>query len=189
MVAGVDEAGRGPLAGPVVAAAVILDPDHLPGGVRDSKTLTAARRLRIFTQIKKSAVAVGVGIVSAHAIDRVNILEASKWAMTEAVESLKTRCDCVIVDGRALPEMAVPVVGIVKGDARCVSVAAASIVAKVTRDRLMETMDLLYPRYSFRSNKGYGTRVHIEALKKFGPTRIHRFSFEPVANALGGNLI
>lgn len=187
LIAGVDEAGRGPLAGPVVAAAVILSPDNIPQGIRDSKKLTARQRLRLFHQIRKSAISIGVGIVSARAIDMVNILEATKWAMVEAVESLKIRCDCVIVDGRALPRMALPVIGMIKGDARCISVASASVVAKVTRDRLMDTMDLLYPRYSFRYNKGYGTRVHIEALRRYGPTRIHRFSFQPVSTAAGGD--
>jgi ribonuclease HII len=186
LIAGVDEAGRGPLAGPVVASAVILSPDSIPPGIRDSKKLTARRRLDLFGRIRRSAISIGVGIVSARAIDRVNILEATKWAMIEAVQSLKIPCDGVLVDGRALPEMAVPVIGLIKGDDRCVSVAAASIIAKVTRDRLMVTMDGLYPRYRFRSHKGYGTPAHMEALRRYGPSRIHRFSFEPVSSAFGG---
>jgi ribonuclease HII len=185
LIAGVDEAGRGPLAGPVVASAVILKPDHVPCGIRDSKQLTPRRRESLYEEIRSSAVSIGIGIVSARAIDRVNILEASLWAMTEAVQSLRVRCDCAIVDGNSLPDLPIPVIAVVKGDSRCISVAAASIVAKVTRDRLMECMDVLYPRYYFRSNKGYGTRYHLEALRKYGPTRIHRVSFEPVLNAFG----
>lgn len=183
LIAGVDEAGRGPLAGPVVASAVILRPDHVPSGIRDSKQLTPLQREHLYEKIRASALAIGIGIVSARAIDRVNILEATMWAMTEALHSLRVRCDCAIVDGNALPELPIPVIAVVKGDSRCISVAAASVVAKVTRDRLMECMDVLYPRYYFRSNKGYGTRHHLEALKKYGPTRIHRLSFEPVMSA------
>jgi ribonuclease HII len=185
-IAGVDEAGRGPLAGPVVASAVILRQDDIPEGIRDSKQLTANQRERLYREIRKRALSVGIGIVSAQAIDRINILQATRWAMSEALQSLKSGCDCVIVDGRVLPDTGMPAIGIIKGDSRCVSVAAASIVAKVTRDRLMDRMHLLYPRYSFRRNKGYGTRAHVEALKRCGPTRIHRLSFEPVLSTFEG---
>ena len=154
----------------------------------DSKRLSVRERVRLCEEIKQTAVSVGIGVVSAVAIDTVNILEATRWAMTQAVLSLDVQCDCVVVDGAALPDVAVPVVGMVKGDARCVSIAAASIVAKVTRDRLMERMHVLYPRYSFLDNKGYGTRRHLEALRRYGPTRIHRLSFEPVLNALAGRM-
>jgi ribonuclease HII len=140
----------------------------------------------LYEEIKRTAVSVGIGIVSARAIDRVNILEATRWAMTEAVRSLNVECECVIVDGMALPEARVPVIGMVKGDMKCVSVAAASIVAKVTRDRLMDRMDVLYPRYRFCDNRGYGTRAHVEALRRYGATRIHRLSFEPVWSTFEG---
>jgi ribonuclease HII len=186
LIAGVDEAGRGPLAGPVVAAAVVLRPDDIPDGIRDSKRLTPNQRKHLCAEIQRRALAIGVGMVSAVAIDKVNILQATRWAMSEALRSLKAGCDCAIVDGTALPDVEVPMIGIIKGDARCVSVAAASIVAKVTRDRLMDRMHLLYPRYSFRSNKGYGTKEHLEALRRHGPTRVHRFSFQPVWSAVEG---
>lgn len=188
MIAGVDEAGRGPLAGPVVASAVVLEPSGVPLGIGDSKRLSVGQRLRLCEEIRRSAISIGIGVVSARAIDKVNILEATRWAMTQAVLSLEVECACVVVDGRALPDVHVPVVGVVKGDARCVSIAAASIVAKVTRDRLMERMHVLYPRYRFADNKGYGTRHHIEALRRYGPTRIHRLSFEPVLNAFEGRM-
>jgi ribonuclease HII len=186
-VAGIDEAGRGPLAGPVVASAVILDPDNVPPGINDSKKLSPRKRSCLSEEIKRTAISVGIGIVSARAIDRINILQATRWAMTEALLSLNAEYGCVIVDGRkALPEAGVPVIGMIKGDLRCVTVAAASIVAKVARDRLMDHMDVLYPRYRFCDHKGYGTRAHVEALRKYGPTRIHRLSFEPVWSVLGG---
>jgi ribonuclease HII len=185
-IAGVDEAGRGPLAGPVVASAVVLRQDDIPDGIRDSKKLTANQRECLYWEITLRALSVGIGIVSAQAIDRINILQATRWAMLEAVQSLKSGCDCAIVDGNVLPDTEMPAIGIVKGDSRCVSVAAASIVAKVTRDRLMDHMHTLYPRYSFRCNKGYGTRAHMEALRRYGPTRIHRLSFGPVLSAFEG---
>jgi len=186
LVAGVDEAGRGPLAGPVVAGAVILDWRRVPAGINDSKKLTPAARTRLFVEIEATAIAIGVGIVPPEVIDRANIVNATLQAMTEAVLSLGLEPDCVIVDGRILPALPMPTIGIIKGDARCVSVAAASIVAKVTRDRIMLDMDLLYPDYSFKRNKGYGTRDHLEALRRYGPTGIHRHSFEPVAAVAGG---
>jgi ribonuclease HII len=184
-VAGVDEAGRGPLAGPVVAAAVILSPDRIPSGIDDSKKLTARARARAFVEIADLAVSVGVGISSPGTIDRVNILEASLLAMKNAVESLDLRPDCIIVDGRQVPDVDIPALAVVRGDSRCVSVAAASIVAKVVRDRIMEEVDALYPCYCFSQNKGYGTRAHLDALKIHGPTSMHRFSFGPVERSLG----
>jgi ribonuclease HII len=187
-VAGVDEAGRGPLAGPVVASAVVLRQDDIPDGIKDSKKLTANQRERLCVKIEQSALSIGIGIVPALAIDRINILQATRWAMSKALQALGVGCDCAVVDGTALPDIGVPVIGMVKGDARCVSIAAASIVAKVTRDRLMDRMHLLFPRYCFRSNKGYGTRQHLEALKRYGPSRIHRFTFEPVLSTIEGRL-
>ena len=184
-IVGVDEAGRGPLAGPVVAAAIILDKD-IPGGIRDSKKLTPERRLVLAQALSASAIDIGIGIISPSTIDRVNILEATRLAMEQALKSLHTDFDCVLVDGDSLPDIESPVIGVIKGDARCPSIAAASIIAKVVRDRLMESMDLVYPRYNFKSNKGYGTREHIEALRKYGPSRIHRYSFEPVFRLFEG---
>lgn len=185
LVAGVDEAGRGPLAGPVVASAVILDCRRVPPGINDSKRLSAARRQRLHDEIRASAVAVGVGIVPPEVIDGSNILRATLQAMAEAVADLGVAPDCVVVDGKNVPAIDLPVVALVDGDARCLSVAAASIVAKVTRDRIMQEADKVYPRYWFRRNKGYGTRGHLEALRRYGPTSFHRFSFQPVA-ALAG---
>jgi ribonuclease HII len=184
-VAGVDEAGRGPLAGPVVAAAVVLSPENIPTGLDDSKKLTADARARAFDRIAREAVSIGVGLASPDTIDRVNILQASLIAMRRALESLDVRADCIIVDGRQVPEVDVPALAVVRGDSRCASVAAASIVAKVIRDRIMEAMDSIYPSYCFSQNKGYGTSAHLEALRTYGPTRIHRYSYEPVERSLG----
>lgn len=185
LVAGVDEAGRGPLAGPVVASAVVLDCRKVPPGINDSKRLSAGRRMQLYDQIRASAVAVGIGVVPPEVIDGSNILEATMRAMAEAIADLGVTPDCVIVDGRDVPEIDLPVIALIDGDARCLSVAAASIIAKVTRDGIMQEADKMYPRYWFRHNKGYGTRGHLEALRKYGPTSFHRFSFEPVA-ALAG---
>ncbi len=184
-IAGVDEAGRGPLAGPVVAAAVILG-NHVPGGIKDSKKLTAHQRSTLAQAIGSSAVDIGVGIVAPAVIDRLNVLEATRLAMKQALESLSVAFDCAIIDGDVLPDVDVPAVGVVRGDSLCPSVAAASIVAKVVRDRWMVSMDVVYPHYNFKSNKGYGTKGHMEALRRFGPSRIHRYSFEPVLRFLEG---
>jgi ribonuclease HII len=186
LIAGVDEAGRGPLAGPVVASAVILRPDRVPAGIQDSKQLGSGARSRLFEAILKDAVAVAVGVVSARTIDRMNILQATMLAMTRALGSLAVEPECVLVDGNRLPELDIPAIAMVGGDRRSVSIAAASIVAKVMRDRFMERLDTVYPRYDLGRNKGYGTRAHIEALAKFGPTRVHRYSFQPVAGMMGG---
>jgi ribonuclease HII len=184
-VAGVDEAGRGPLAGPVVAAAVVLSPHKIPPGIDDSKKLSPEARARAFEQIADSAAYIGVGISSPDAIDRMNILEASLLAMKQAIDSLEVEPDCIIVDGRQVPDVNIPALAIVQGDARCVSVAAASIVAKVVRDGIMGELDAAYPCYCFGQNKGYCTSAHLKALRKYGPTRVHRFSFEPVERSLG----
>lgn len=184
-MAGVDEAGRGPLAGPVVAAAVVLSPGRIPQTIDDSKKLSPDARAHAFEEIADLAVSIGVGISSPDTIDRVNILQASLLAMKRAVDSLEVRPDCIIVDGRQVPDVDIPALAVVKGDSRCASVAAASIVAKVIRDRIMESMDFLYPMYRFSKNKGYGTTAHLEALRTHGPTSLHRFSFEPVERSLG----
>jgi ribonuclease HII len=188
LVAGIDEVGRGTLAGPVVASAVILRHDRVPSGIRDSKQLTEKARVRLFGEIQASAVAIGIGVVSSKVIDRDNIVAATLLAMTEAVLSLGVRPDCVVVDGRDVPDLAVPAIGIVKGDIRCVSVAAASIIAKVTRDGMMTDVDAVYPAYGFARHKGYATREHLAALRAHGPSKIHRMSFEPVAVLAGARI-
>jgi len=184
-VAGVDEAGRGPLAGPVVAAAVILDPDRPVRGVADSKTLSPARRERLFGEIHERARAVGVGIVSHGEIDRINILQATLRAMTRAVEELTAAPDYLLIDALTLPAVALPQEGIVRGDGRSVSIAAASIVAKVTRDRLMADLDRAYPGYGFAVHKGYPTAAHRSALARLGPCPVHRRSFRGVPPGRG----
>ena len=185
-VAGVDEAGRGPLAGPVVAAAVVFPPDAWIDGVNDSKKLTPARRSELYDRILERAVGVGVGVVGHEVIDRINILQASHRAMEEAVAELKPPPEYLLVDGRGLHEFSVPFLAIVDGDARSFSIAAASIMAKVTRDRLMEKFDTEFPQYGFAHHKGYGTRQHYEALQRFGPCEIHRRSFRLFAEVNPG---
>lgn len=179
-VAGLDEAGRGPLAGPVVAAAVILDPGRRVRGLADSKLLTAERREELFVVISERAVAIGVGIVDHVTIDRVNILQATKLAMAEAIKSLTLAPELVITDFVSVPALACPQRNIVDGDARCATVAAASIIAKVTRDRLMIEADKEFPEYGFARHKGYGTPDHLAALDRHGACPIHRRSFSGV---------
>lgn len=184
-IGGCDEAGRGPLAGPVVAACVILPEDFHVLGVDDSKKLSPKRRDELFEQITSEALAVGVGSADNRLIDEINILNATKKAFKEAVAaaeiSLAGRCgshiDFLIFDAVSIPDIAVEQISPVKGDARSVSVAAASIIAKVTRDRLMMKYDEIYPQYGFGGHKGYGTKAHYEAIKKYGITPIHRLSF------------
>ena len=176
-VAGIDEAGRGPLAGPVVAAAVILPKDIFLPFLNDSKKVTEKRRDVLFDEIKQNAIAYGIGIVSNTLIDDINILQATYEAMREAVNALEKTPDVLLVDAVHIPDINIKQVGIVKGDAKSVNIAAASILAKVTRDRLMAEYDKIYPEYGFASNKGYGTATHIAALKEIGPCAIHRKSF------------
>ena len=178
-IAGIDEAGRGPLAGPVVAASVILPKDCEILYLNDSKQLSAKRRDELFDEIKQKAIAYGIGIVSQGRIDDINILQATYEAMREAIGRMseKQNPDLLLVDAVHIPDVDIKQVGIVKGDAKSVSIAAASILAKVTRDRLMVEYEKVFPGYDFASNKGYGTKAHIEGLKKFGPTPIHRMSF------------
>lgn len=180
-VAGVDEVGRGPLAGPVYAAAVILDPARLPRGLDDSKAMTAEARDKAFDKIMERAVAVGIGAASVEEIDAINILQATFLAMKRAMEKLAVAPVHALVDGNRAPALACPVETVVEGDAKSLSIAAASIVAKVTRDRLMLELDAAHPGYNWASNKGYGTRDHLEALERLGPTVHHRKSFAPVA--------
>jgi len=176
-IAGLDEAGRGPLAGPVVAAAVILPKDIFLPFLNDSKKVTEKRRDVLFDEIKQNAIAYGIGIASNTLIDEINILQATYEAMREAINALSTRPDILLVDAIHIPGIDIRQVGIVKGDAKSVNIAAASILAKVTRDRLMAEYDKIYPEYGFASNKGYGTAAHIAALKEYGPCEIHRKSF------------
>ena len=175
-LAGVDEAGRGPLAGPVVAAAVILDRDRFPRGIDDSKVLTAAERESLYRRLSDQA-AVGVGIASVEEIDRLNIFWATMLAMARAVDALPLAPAMVLVDGNICPRWERPSKPVVGGDAKCRSIAAASIVAKVTRDRIMAAHAAEHPEYNWASNKGYSTPDHIAALARHGPTPLHRRSF------------
>ena len=182
-VAGIDEAGRGPLAGPVFAAAVILDRARIPSGLNDSKKLTPAQREVAFDKIMTQALAVGVGSCDVDEIDTLNILGATMLAMRRAADALSLKPAHALVDGNRAPALLCPVETLVEGDAKSLSIAAASIVAKVLRDRVMRELDLQHPRYNWAQNKGYGTRDHIAALNEFGPTAHHRMSFAPVAQA------
>ncbi len=176
-ICGIDEAGRGPLAGPVVAGAGILQKNCGILYLNDSKKLSAARREELYRQIVEEAVAVGVGYASPQRIDEINILQATYEAMREAIQKLKIKPQILLNDAVTIPGVSCPQVPIIKGDAKSASIAAASIVAKVTRDRLMVEYDRLMPEYGFASHKGYGAAAHIEALKKYGPSPIHRKSF------------
>lgn len=177
-VCGIDEVGRGPLAGPVVASAVILPDDVEILYLNDSKKLSEKRREKLYDEIMEKAIAVGVGEVSHERIDEINILQATYEAMTKAVEALSVKPGILLLDAVHVPQLeAYEQVSIVKGDAKSVSIAASSIIAKVTRDRLMKELDAVYPAYQFASNKGYGTAAHIQALKTCGPCAIHRRTF------------
>lgn len=181
LIAGVDEAGRGPLAGPVSVAAVILDLNNIPAGLADSKILSAAQRARIYVDIINKAVAVGVSLAPAQEIDRINIRQATLRAMTSSVDALAERPDFVLIDGRDVPgTLTIPARAIIKGDSRSVSIAAASIIAKVTRDRLMTRLAADYPDYGFDRHMGYPTQFHRDQLGLIGPTPFHRYSFAPL---------
>jgi len=180
-IAGIDEAGRGPLAGPVVAAAVVLPPDFHPQGVRDSKKLSPLQREDAYERITQQAAALGVGVVGPDEIDRINILQATYKAMLAAIASLGIEIDHALVDGRAIPGLLVPQQGIPHGDSLSVSIAAASIIAKVTRDRIMMDMDARHPGYGFGKHKGYCTAEHVEAINRLGVCEIHRKTFAPIS--------
>ena len=177
LVAGIDEAGRGPLAGPVVAAAVILPENFFLAGVDDSKKLSPRMREALYQSIIEEAVAYGVGMVDSCEIDRINILQATYRAVGIALENLCQKPDCLLLDAITLPGCSLYQQSVVKGDQKCLSVAAASIIAKVTRDRFMEELHRSYPVYNFLHNKGYGTREHVEAIIKYGPCPYHRRTF------------
>lgn len=176
-VCGIDEAGRGPLAGPVVAGAVILPPDCEILYLNDSKQLTELRREELYEEIREKAVAVGVGIIGPRRIDEINILQATYEAMCEAIGKLAVMPQILLNDAVTIPQVKIPQVPIIKGDAKSLSIAAASVIAKVTRDRMMREYDDLMPEYGFASHKGYGSAAHIAAIKKYGPSPIHRATF------------
>jgi len=177
LICGIDEAGRGPLAGPVAAGAVILKPDQDILWLNDSKKLSAAKRDMLFDIIKEEALAWNVALVWQDRIDEINILQATYEAMRNAVAGLTIQPAVLINDAVTIPDIQIPQVPVIKGDAKCLSIAAASILAKVTRDRLMEEIDEKYPEYGFAKHKGYGTREHLEAIRKYGPCPIHRRTF------------
>lgn len=177
-IAGIDEVGRGPLVGPVVTAAVILPKDFYDERINDSKKLTEKKRELLYDVIMENAVSVGIGISSEDIIDEINILEATKKAMIEAVNNLSVKPEHLLIDAVKL-NIDIPQTSIIKGDAKSESIAAASIVAKVTRDRMMIELDKIYPEYDFKHNKGYGTKKHIEAIEKYGIIKEHRKTFAP----------
>lgn len=185
-VAGVDEVGRGPLCGPVVTAAVILDPARPILGLNDSKKLSEARRERLFDEIRDKALAWNIGRAEVEEIDRLNILQATFLAMQRAVAGLAVRPGMALIDGNRCPKLDVPCAPVIGGDARVPAIAAASILAKVSRDREMVELDLRYPGYGLAGHKGYPTPAHLEALRHLGPTPIHRRSFAPVRRLLEG---
>ena len=183
IVAGIDEAGRGPWAGPVAAAAVILDPDNIPSGLNDSKKLSETRREALYEKICQTSI-VGVALAHPCQIDSLNILGATLMAMRMALADLSKTPDAALIDGNQRPDLPCPMETIVKGDAKCLSIAAASIIAKVTRDRLMRSLDTKFPQYGWVRNKGYGTHEHAHAIAKFGITPHHRKSFAPIRRAM-----
>jgi ribonuclease HII len=184
LVAGIDEAGRGPLAGPVVAAAVILPAGLLIKGVNDSKKLSPDTRERLFDAIMSQALSVGIGMGSAELIDRINILQATRHAMREAVSQLAPQPDYILIDGISTIDSPIPQKTIKKGDSLSLSIAAASIIAKVTRDRLMRELDKIHPGYGFSGHKGYGSVLHLEAIRRLGPSPVHRLTFGGVKEHL-----
>ncbi|MBQ9644007.1 MAG: ribonuclease HII [Lachnospiraceae bacterium] len=177
LIGGIDEAGRGPLAGPVSAAVVLLPDDREFPYVNDSKKLSPKKRDELYDYIRENAAAFSVALVDAQRIDEINILQATYEAMRKAVADLEIQPEVLVNDAVKIPGIELPQIPVVKGDAKCLSIAAASILAKVTRDRLMEEYDRLYPEYGFASHKGYGTAQHIAAIRKYGPCPIHRQSF------------
>lgn len=189
-IAGTDEAGRGPLAGPVVAAAVILKKGAVIPGVDDSKKLSDKKRRALIDTIKSQAVAIGIGIVSPQEIDQINIYRAAKTAMISAIKALKVKPEYILADAMMLEEeLGIPTESIIKGDQKSASIAAASIVAKVTRDEYMIEMDKVFPQYGFKKHMGYPTKAHIEAIEQYGICPIHRKTFEPIKSILREKLV
>lgn len=187
LVAGVDEVGRGPLAGPVVAAAVILDPARPIEGLADSKKLSAKRRETLAEQIRQQALAWALGRAEVEEIDRLNILQASLLAMQRAMAALRPQAEFALIDGNRCPELTCPAEAVIKGDERVAVISAASVIAKVARDHEMVELDKLYPGYGLAKHKGYPTKAHIESLQRLGVTRIHRRSFGPVRKIQEGD--
>ena len=183
LICGVDEVGRGPLIGPVVAAAVILPINYFHKDIKDSKKLTEKKREKLYDIIIKDAISIGIGIVNESEIDKINIYEATKVAMKTAINNLKIKPEHILIDAMKL-DLNTPSTSIIKGDAKSESIAAASIIAKVTRDRMLDEMDKEYPMYDLKHNKGYGTKKHLEALKKHGPCIHHRKTFKPVRDLI-----
>lgn len=179
LICGVDEVGRGPLIGPVVTAAVILPVNYKLEGLTDSKKLSEKRREEFYKIIKHDAIAIGIGVVSEKIIDEVNIYEATKIAMKDAINNLEVKPEHVLIDAMKL-DIDIPSTSIIKGDLFSISISAASVIAKVTRDHMMDEIDMEYPMYDIKNNKGYGTKKHLEAIKKYGITKYHRLSFKPV---------
>ena len=184
IIAGVDEVGRGPLAGPVVAAAVILPKNHTIEGLRDSKKISKKRRESLFPLIYEQAIDIGTGEIDVKTIDKINIREATFKAMKMALDDLSTIPDRALIDGHPLNDQSIPNEGIIGGDDKVDSIKAASIIAKVTRDRIMKEYSIIFPEYGFENHSGYGTKIHIEALEKYRATPIHRRSFKPVKNLM-----
>ena len=182
-ICGIDEVGRGPLLGPVVTAAVILPIGYFNPEIKDSKKLSEKKREKLYDIIKKDAISIGIGIVDEKKIDEINIYEATKVAMKMAIDNLDVKPDYVLIDAMKL-DINIPSSSIIKGDAKSESIASASIIAKVTRDRMLDEIDLEYPMYDLKNNKGYGTKKHLEALKKYGPCKYHRYSYGPVIDSL-----
>ncbi|HVY53838.1 MAG TPA: ribonuclease HII [Gammaproteobacteria bacterium] len=182
LIAGVDEAGRGPLAGPVVAGAVVLDPENPIDGLKDSKQLSHPKREELFALIQERSLAWSVGFASVEEIDQINILQATMLAMKRAVEALKISPELALIDGNRCPQLDCESQAIIQGDAIEPAISAASIVAKVTRDREMMKLDAEFPQYGFAKHKGYSTKSHLTALMEHGPSRIHRISFAPVSS-------
>ena len=177
-ICGIDEAGRGPLAGPVVVASVIMPKDSMIEGVNDSKKVSEKKREKLYEEITNTAIAWGVGIIDQREIDEINILNATKKGLTNSLKELEIKPDLILVDALTnIDTLGIPYRSIIKGDAKSYSIAAASIIAKVTRDRIMRQWDELYPEYCFEKHKGYGTKMHIDSIKKYGPCPLHRKSF------------
>ncbi len=183
LICGIDEVGRGPLLGPVVTSAVILPVGYYNPEIKDSKKLSEKKRKKLFDIITKDAVSIGIGIVDEKKIDEINIYEATKVAMKMAIDNLSIKPDYVLIDAMKL-DIDIPSNSIIKGDAKSESIAAASIIAKVTRDRMIDEIDKEYPMYDLKNNKGYGTKKHLEALKEYGPCKYHRYSYSPVSDSL-----
>lgn len=184
LIAGTDEAGRGPLVGPVVAAAVILPKNYFLEGLNDSKQLSEKKREKFYDIIYKDAISVGVGVVDAKTIDEINILEASRLAMKKAIEELNVKPEYVLTDAMKLEGINIPYKDIIHGDALSLSIAAASVIAKVTRDRIMLELDEKYPEYGFKKHKGYPTKEHLENVKKYGVLENYRFTYKPIRDLI-----